>query len=78
LTCMTCKHRYTSSAFGPEVSLCLVNNGCGPASIDAVREHLAREKARLGRLPTFDEVEGCPAHEEGPPVYVERVVGGAL
>ena len=69
---MTCQHRYTSIDFGG-YSGCLVNNGCGPASIDTVRGHLTRETARLGRLPTFDEVDGCPAHEKGPPVYVERV-----
>lgn len=69
---MTCQHRYTSTAFGPVVSLCLVHNGCGPVSGAVVRDHLTHEKARLGRLPTFDEVENCPAHEAGSPLYTER------
>lgn len=66
---MTCRHRYISSAFGPEAALCLVVNGCGPVDPGLVRAHLDREKERLGCLPTFDEVEGCPAYHEGVAQY---------
>ena len=71
MTCMTCRYRYVSTNFGG-YSACLINNGCGPVPIHVVREHLISEAKRLGRLPTFGEVEGCPAHEEWEPMYVER------
>ena len=72
MTCMTCRHRYEGTFAGTMYMGCLVNNGCGPVPISVVREHLISEAKRLGRLPTFGEVEGCPAHEGGEPIYVER------
>jgi hypothetical protein len=71
MTCMTCRYRYDVTFTKTMYMGCLVNNGCGPVLISVVREHLVSETKRLGRLPTFGEVEGCPAHEEGDPMYVE-------
>jgi hypothetical protein len=70
---MTCRYRYESDAFGPLISLCLVYNGCFGRDLSmAVGAHIKAERARLGTRRTFDDVEGCPAHEEGKPMYVER------
>lgn len=72
MTCMTCRHRYEGTFAGTMYMGCLVSNGCGPVPMAVVREHLISETKRLGRLTTFGEVEGCPAHEEGEPMDVER------
>lgn len=63
MNCLTCRHRYTSDDFGPRYSGCRVYNAATEISPCVVHDHVMAERERLGRLPTFDQVENCPAYE---------------
>lgn len=62
MNCLTCRHRYVSDDFGAQWPSCLVHNAATETDPTIVLRHVLAEKERLGRLPTFDEVENCPAH----------------
>ncbi len=66
MTCLTCRYRYTSDAFGPRASLCAVYNAATEIDPLLVSAHVGAERERLGRYPGFDAVENCPAHAPRP------------
>ena len=66
MTCLTCRHRYTSDAFGPRESMCAVYNAATEIDPLIVSVHVGAERERLGHYPGFDAVENCPAHAQRP------------